>query len=197
MRAVQLLGPDLLGFIFYPRSPRFVGHSFRVADEVPESMRTGVFVDETLPEIMKRVREHRLAVVQLHGQEPAHLAAACRAEGLRVIKAIAVSNACDFGALDAFSGHLDFFLFDTAGPLRGGHGVPFDWGTLKGYTGPTPFLLSGGLRMELASQLKTFGHPQLAGYDLNSGVEVTPGVKSVSKTNHMIQFLKQMATDKT
>jgi phosphoribosylanthranilate isomerase len=188
--AIAGLGPDLLGFIFYPPSPRFVGHGFRVPDAVPAAMRAGVFVNEPLHDVLRLAHQHRLTFVQLHGHEPPDFAAACRAEGLRVIKAVAVSDKSGFDALSGYSGSVDYLLFDTAGPRGGGHGVPFNWQLLAGYTGETPFLLSGGLKIELAPKLQSFQHARLAGYDVNSGVEERPGLKSVAKTKEMIQFLK-------
>lgn len=189
--AINRLGPDLLGFIFYPGSPRFVGHDFHLPDELPLPVRTGVFVNEKLSDVFKTALRHHLAYVQLHGSEDAAYVSACRAEGLKVIKTVSVSAETEWGSLDECDGLVDFFLFDTAGPLRGGHGVAFDWSHLVNYRGVAPFLLSGGLRMELASQLKNFNHSRLAGYDINSGVEDRPGVKSGALTARMIDLLKK------
>ena len=72
---------------------------------------------------------------------------------------------------------MDYFLFDTKCAGYGGSGQRFDWNLLQSYQGETPFLLSGGIRPEMATDLQSFHHPRWAGIDLNSGFESAPGVK--------------------
>ena len=83
---------------------------------------------------------------------------------------------------------VDLFLFDTYTDQYGGSGKKFDWNILKKYKGSTPFLLAGGLNPTSAEALSKWTHPQLCGVDINSGFEITPGLKDTKK---VAQFLNQ------
>jgi phosphoribosylanthranilate isomerase len=91
--------------------------------------------------------------------------------------------------LAEYEASCDFFLFDTKGALPGGNGTAFDWQILAGYTGTTPFLLSGGLGPDNLPALLDFHHPQLYGFDFNSHLETAPGLKDVATTRELLQRL--------
>lgn len=177
IRAVDSLGIDLMGFIFYAPSPRNVV-------ELPSVMpcharRVGVFVDAPFEEIRERVSQFSLDYVQLHGKESAEMCRSVRNLGVKVIKAFRVASASDLVQTGQYAGECDLFLFDTKTELAGGSGRCFDWSVLDEYKGDTPFLLSGGIGPESAEGLTSFSHPMLAGYDLNSRFETEPALKDV------------------
>lgn len=101
--------------------------------------------------------------------------------GIKIIKAISVSDASDIQKYKEYVGAVDLFLFDTKCKTVGGSGQQFDWQVLEQYDGEVPFLLSGGIGPDDASRLHAFHHPKCIGIDLNSRFEIEPGVKDVEK----------------
>lgn len=189
IRAVENLPVDLMGFIFYPRSPRYVntlpGYMPRHAGRV------GVFVNEELYRIEEIIRLYGLTHVQLHGNETPDICRMLKQQGVQVIKAFSVSVAGDLTVTGNYVGSCDFFLFDTATSGYGGSGRSFDWEILQHYSGTVPFLLSGGIGENDAEKISAFRHPYFAGVDLNSRFELSPGVKEIEKLNRFINdFLK-------
>lgn len=164
---------DYIGFIFYAESLRCTPTSFPVS----KGIKTGVFVNESLQEIIHISQMEKLDAVQLHGNETPEYCASLRQ--LTVIKAFGIDEDFDFQSLENYSEHVDYFLFDTKTPGHGGSGKTFDWNILNKYNLNTPFFLSGGLNPNSIEQLKEFKHPMLYGIDLNSGFEVEPGLKNI------------------
>ncbi|QKG55392.1 phosphoribosylanthranilate isomerase [Hymenobacter sp. BRD128] len=196
--AVADFNPDFLGFIFYEKSPRYVGTSLstEVLRSLPDSVcKVGVFVDAPLPELLATTSHYSLDYVQLHGHETPAYCRAVREQGLRIIKAFSVAEPADFANLTDYGPSCEFFLFDTKGPQRGGNGRTFDWELLRHYHGPTPFLLSGGLGPDTLAGLLHFHHPQLAGYDFNSLLELAPGRKDVEATGRVLTRLHDQRAD--
>ena len=187
IRAVESLGVDLTGFIFYPRSPRCVRG---VPTYLPaRAGRVGVFVDASFEEILSRRDEFGLEYVQLHGSESPALCRRLRDAGLRVIKAFGVGPDGS-GLPDASSEYgdaCDLFLFDTRTEARGGSGKSFDWSVLERYAGPVPFLLSGGIGPDSVEELKKIDNKYFIGVDLNSRFESEPGVKDVDLLSVFLQ----------
>ena len=192
------LSPDYLGFIFYEKSPRYVGDALdaELLRSMPPTVRkVGVFVDAPLPQLLDVATRYGLDYVQLHGHESAAYCQEAHQEGLRLIKAFSVDANFDFGTLAEYGATCDFFLFDTKGKQPGGNGYAFDWDLLAGYNGPAPFLLSGGLGPENATELLSFTHPYLAGYDFNSQLETAPGLKDVVATRELLLLLNQQVAN--
>lgn len=201
IREVSQLGVDMIGMIFYPKSPRYVemqsSHAGIIPDYVKEDIniksskspaRVGVFVDDMVQNIVTRVVNYHLDYVQLHGNEPREMCENLRLTldpdirpGIKIIKAISVSDASDIQKYKEYVGAVDLFLFDTKCKTVGGSGRQFDWQVLEQYDGEVPFLLSGGIGPEDASRLHAFHHPKCIGIDLNSRFEIEPGVKDVEK----------------
>ncbi len=191
--AVAGLGPDFLGFIFAPDSPRYAGNSLtpELVQGLPDHIqRVGVFVDETTETVLATTRHFGLGVAQLHGQETPAQCAALQAAGLRVIKAFGVGEGFNFEALGPYVPHCDYFLFDTQGPAPGGNGRVFDWRVLEKYGLPVPYLLAGGLRPEHGPVVRALRLPGLVGVDLNSGMETAPGVKDPARVAAFLADLK-------
>ena len=177
IRAVEALGIDMMGFIFWPKSSRYV--SLR-PDYLPKRVkRVGVFVDEDPEQVKRLADDYALDYIQLHGQEsPSYI---FQLRGLHVIKAFNISIAEDLLQTQPYEGLVDFFLFDAKGKSVGGNGEKFNWDVLDAYQGATPFLLSGGIGSDDAERVNAFYHPKCIGIDLNSRFELSPGLKDVAK----------------
>lgn len=181
--------PDYLGFIFYPKSKRFVGFKSvpEVLAEIPASVKkVGVFVDETLAKVLQICQSWKLDVVQLHGHESPEFCQQIKNSGMMVFKAFSVDEHFDFKILEDYSEVCDYFLFDTKGQLPGGTGQKFNWQLLENYKLNVPFFLSGGIGTDDLEIIREFYHPQLFGIDINSGFEISPAVKDVEKVRKFI-----------
>ncbi|MCI1187260.1 phosphoribosylanthranilate isomerase [Hymenobacter sp. DH14] len=193
LAGVAALAPDFLGFIFAPKSPRFVGDVLapELVQALPPTIwKVGVFVDETTENILATAHRFGLAAVQLHGHETPAQCEDLNEAGLLVIKAFSVGEAVDFNALLPYVPHCDYFLFDTKGAAPGGNGATFDWNLLQSYHLPVPYFLAGGLGLEHAAELAALRLPGLAGVDLNSGFETSPGVKDAGRLAQMLTQLR-------
>jgi phosphoribosylanthranilate isomerase len=185
--------PDYLGFIFYPKSKRFVGFepSPEVLSNVPDTVKkVGVFVDETPEKVLEIYQNWRLNVVQLHGSETPGYCRQIQDLGVTVFKGFPVDDQFDFEMLNAYSGVCDFFLFDTKGRLPGGTGEKFNWQLLRNYKGDVPFFLSGGIGPEDLEAVLKFRHPTLFGIDINSGFEISPALKDVEKVKKFVKGIR-------
>jgi phosphoribosylanthranilate isomerase len=194
---VAALGPDFLGFIFAPASPRFVGEALapeHVRALPPTIWKVGVFVNETTENILAIAHRFGLAAVQLHGQETPVQCEELSDAGLLVMKAFSIGEAIDFKVLLPYVPFCDFFLFDTKGAAPGGNGATFNWNLLEEYNLPVPYFLAGGLGLEHAAELTALRLPGLAGIDLNSRFETAPGVKDAVRVGQMITQLRPGAS---
>jgi phosphoribosylanthranilate isomerase len=193
IRAVAALQPDFMGFIFYPKSPRYAEPlDIATLNALPKSIKKiGVFVNEDLEDILTIATKYDLDGVQLHGTELVEMCKELRKAKFIVIKAFPVAEAYNFKVTKAYEGTCDFFLFDTKTDAYGGSGVKFNWAMLNEYVGETPFLLSGGIAADDAEAILKIEHPKLAGIDLNSKFEVKPGLKNVELLSG---FLKEIRT---
>lgn len=193
IRQIEALGIDMMGFIFWEPSARYVAQK---PDYLPACARTGVFVNATPEYILSTVRAYGLSYVQLHGQESPefchHLRLALNQSGLasvQFIKAFSIAVPEDIESVRQYETQCRFLLFDTKTPLPGGSGKQFDWQILQHYSGTLPFLLSGGIGPDDIKRLHEFHHPLCAGIDLNSRFEISPGVKDATLLRN---FLTQL-----
>lgn len=191
IRSVAVLGPTMMGFIFHPGSPRYAGalDPDTVRDLAPAIEATAVFVDTPCDTIAAICRRYGIATVQLHGSESPDQCMRLRDMGHRVVKAIGIADTADLAAACRYDGCADMLLFDTRSPRHGGTGVKFDWDLLRGYSGATPYLLSGGIGPGDAGVLSAISHDKMAGIDINSRFESAPGVKDISLISHLIHTL--------
>lgn len=193
IREVADLGPDYLGFIFFPGSKRYVGASpdlnlFREAG--PAIQKVGVFVNEKPDALMELAGRFGLNAVQLHGSESPHDCQIIRQQGVKVIKSFGVDAKFQFAALLPYLACCDYFLFDTKSDQHGGTGKKFDWGKIGEYSGRVPFFLSGGIGMEDAGAIKEIRHPALYAIDINSRFEDAPGMKNTELIRSFIKEIK-------
>jgi len=182
IQEVAALGPDFMGFIWVPKSPRFVGADF-VIPVLPEKTKAvGVFVNEATDRIIDLSKKAGFSVVQLHGVEGQKEIDELQAAGLQVIKAVSVGEAADLDLKDK----PDFYLFDTKkGAQVGGTGEKFDWSLLVHYKLDIPYFLAGGLQLEDVAKVKDF--PGLYALDFNSKLEIRPGYKDVEQVKELVK----------
>lgn len=186
------LSPDWLGLIFHRPSPR---NALGLAPE--EFTRfsgkvkfVGVFVNRPVGEVLDTAGRYGLAAVQLHGDESSEYCRQLRDRGFEVWKAVGIEAEKDMTALTPYADCVDRFVFDRKSASRGGTGEKFDWKLLKCYTLPVPFLLGGGIGPEDAELIRTLSHPRLAGIDLNSRFETSPGIKNIELLNDFLKKIK-------
>lgn len=191
IRAIAQLHPDAMGLIFVPTSPRYLAEVPAYLPE-PPIRRVGIFLDAPLEEITERVATFGLQSVQLHGHESPDF---CRAvkdalPGIRIIKTFIIATASDLAQVKGYAGVVDLYLFDSNSPSDGDVGSKFDWNILRSYTGPTPFLLSGGIGATDAPKVRALNHPLCIGVDINSLFELAPGIKSPRLVEGFINALR-------
>lgn len=186
IREVEALGIDLMGFVFWPKSSRYV--SERSAYLPQETKHVGVFVNEDIEQVKHIAEEFALDFIQLHGSESPEYAQQLRDR--KVIKAFNIATKEDLEATKSYEGVVDYFLFDTKGKSVGGNGEKFDWSILDNYVGETPFLLSGGIGPDDTERVKAFHHPKCTGIDLNSRFEISPAFKDINKLREFIKEIR-------
>lgn len=191
IREVEYLKPDMVGFICWPGSKRFVGTR---PSYLPQVERVGVFVNPTLTEISEAIERLGLNRLQLHGDESPHFCRTVRNQtGLSIIKALPIREAEDVDKALPYTQEraVDLLLFDTKCSDRGGSGCQFDWKVLQRYTEKKPFLLSGGIGPDDAERVLMFQHPAMAGIDINSRFETAPGIKDIEKLKTFLSRIRK------
>ncbi len=190
-------GADLVGFVFFPPSPRHLdgltaralgrrveGRARKVALTVdPDDVLLATIIEVLQPDVL-----------QLHGSEPAERVAAVKQRfGLPVMKAIHVETSADLLMVPAYAEVADHLLFDARPPRDatrpGGLGNPFNWKLLQSLEPGVPFLLSGGL--DAGNVAEALGVTRASGVDVSSGVERAPGQKDPDKIRAFIRAVRQ------
>lgn len=190
---IASLQPDMMGFIFYPKSKRYVGDNFdsTILSTIPKTIcKVGVFVNESIENVLNTANRFQLDAIQLHGDESKEYCSIIRSNGYDIIKAISVQDSLDLNILHSYVSSVDYFLFDTGTKDYGGSGQQFNWEILKDYDLETPFILSGGLGTENISAILSFHHPKCIGVDANSRLEDSPGIKNIELTQSFINSIK-------
>ncbi|WP_369752190.1 phosphoribosylanthranilate isomerase [Flavobacterium sp. WC2409] len=187
--------PDYMGFIFWEKSARYFDG---IIPELPKSIKkTGVFVNESIANIVEKVKQHDLQAVQLHGKESVVFCAELKKtllKDIEIIKVFSILDTFDFEQLKPFESVCDYFLFDTKGKLPGGNGTTFDWKVLENYPSSKPFFLSGGIgldEMEAVNEILKTNLPVHA-IDLNSKFEIEPGLKNISFCREALQCVSTL-----
>ena len=193
IRAVAALQPDFMGFIFYPKSPRYTEPlDIATLNALPASIKKiGVFVNEELENILTIATKYSLDGVQLHGNELESMCKELHKSGFIVIKAFPIAEAYNFKVTKKYEGTCDYFLLDTKTDAYGGSGVKFNWRMLNEYVSETSFLLSGGIAPDDAEAILKIEHPKFAGIDLNSKFEVKPGEKNVEVLKGFLREIRK------
>lgn len=194
--AAVAAGADHVGFVFFPPSPRHLDldRAAALAARVPDRVgRVGVFVDADDALIEPAMRAARLTAVQLHGADPARVAAVKARFAIAVWAAVAVATRRDVAAAAAFRGAADRLLFDAKAPkgasLPGGNALRFDWRLLDGVAMTLDWGLAGGLDPgNVAEAIGATGAPLV---DVSSGVEDAPGVKSADRIRAFVKAVRE------
>ena len=189
------LGVDFAGLIFYENSKRFVGNKLNSRKSGIRNLqikKVGVFVNAGIDQVGKEVKEYGLSYVQLHGNESVEFCIAVR-NFVSVIKAIRINEETDLEReLTAFEEACDYLLFDTDSKQYGGGGKQFNWERLKLSNITKPFFLSGGIGLEEVNKLKNFHHPMLFAVDVNSRLEIEPGIKDMDMVKAFMNALNNV-----
>lgn len=183
IRQLLKLKPDYMGFIFYPKSKRYVEPLLDedlLKKELCGVNKVGVFVNASTEEILAAAKKYELEFVQLHGDESVGQLKELKAGGLKVIKVFSVGETFDFAVTGPYKPYADYFLFDTQGEGYGGTGRRFDWKILEKYDNEIPFFLSGGIGPEDIDLLRGMGKLNVHAIDINSRFEIQPALKDIN-----------------
>jgi len=188
------LKPDYIGFIFYPKSKRFIGEI--IPDEIQALIpvyiqKVGVFVDEPFDNLLEKFRTNKLDMIQLHGSELPGYCERLKKLDIPVIKVFGITSDFDFQTVRPYNQYCDYFLFDTSGEERGGTGKKFDWATLEKYNEDKPFFLSGGIHPDDVDAINRLPYSKLHGVDINSGFETEPGIKNIPQIKAFIEEIRK------
>jgi phosphoribosylanthranilate isomerase len=195
-------GASHIGFIFFPKSPRYVtagvaGQLLKAVTVRAKAVAVTVDAgDDTLDAIVAAMQPDML---QLHGSESAERVAAVKNRyGLPVMKALSIREASDLDPIRSFRSIADRFLLDAKPPigseLPGGNGVPFDWRLLTGLDAKVDYMLSGGLNAANIGDALSLANPP--GIDISSGVESGPGVKDVALIENFFRAVRAARGDR-
>jgi phosphoribosylanthranilate isomerase len=188
---------DMVGFVFFPPSPRNVSHDAASAlglRVMGRAKKVALSVDADDDLLTAIVRALSPDFLQLHGRESPERVSAIKARfKLPVIKALAVEAKSDFARVKNYASVSDWILFDAKAPADatrpGGLGKPFDWALLSGAIPGVPVILSGGLDAENVEQALKVTH--VPAVDVSSGVESSPGRKDPNKIREFVRAARQ------
>lgn len=186
--------PDYMGFIFYPKSPRYCKSTLDrdLIQHMPGTIKKiGVFVNENIGTIRQIINDYSLDYAQLHGNETAEYCKELFFNGIQLIKAFHIDIEFDFQSMAPFVPYCQYFLFDTRTPAYGGSGRAFDWNILLKYSLDKPFFLSGGIDLDDIPKIHNISHLNIHGLDINSRFETAPGFKNLSKIAAMMYKIKE------
>ena len=195
--AIARLGANAIGFISVRSSPRYVAPSQMRAISnalLAHSLdveRVGVFANADLATISDAVAVGQLTALQLHGQESLEVCATIREAypTLKLIKAFRIRSEADLQSTLPYEKTVDALLLDAYHPqLLGGTGQTIDWSYLKAFQPNIPWFLAGGLTPDNIQRSLTLLSPD--GIDVSSGVEVSPGNKSLEKVQCLFAALR-------
>jgi phosphoribosylanthranilate isomerase len=190
-------GADMVGFVFFPPSPRNLG--FEAARALGERVKgrarkVALSVDATDAELAQAIDALKPDLLQLHGKETPERVVAVRTRfGLPVMKALPVEARADLAPIRIYEKIVDRILFDARAPREatrpGGLGKAFDWHLLENLDLAVPFMLSGGLDAgNVADALRVTRAPSV---DVSSGVERAPGEKDPDKIRAFVRAARE------
>jgi phosphoribosylanthranilate isomerase len=194
-------GTDMVGFVFFPPSPRHLGLA-AARDLGKQAERRAIKValtvdadDATLANIVEALQPD---ILQLHGSETvARLRDIKQKFGREVMKVVAVERAADLASLPGYAAVADRILFDARAPKQatrpGGLGAVFDWHVLENLDLKLPFMVSGGLNAQNVAQAIRVSRAD--GVDVSSGVERSAGVKDPEMIRSFIRAARAIDHD--
>ncbi|MFH1715289.1 MAG: phosphoribosylanthranilate isomerase [Elusimicrobiota bacterium] len=182
-------GADMLGFIMFPKSARYIERSVlkTIIDELPDNvLRVGVYVNEPIANVHADIENGFFDILQFHGSETPDYCA--KFENEDVFKAMHIMNEKDLGLIDSYK--VQAFVLDSkTEKLPGGTGIICDWSMAKKAQEKAGcVILSGGLtQFNVAEAIQTV-NPY--GVDVSTGVEKEPGIKDHDKIKEFIRIAK-------
>ncbi|HVV62022.1 MAG TPA: phosphoribosylanthranilate isomerase [Pseudolabrys sp.] len=193
-------GADLVGFVFFPPSPRNIGlPAARTLGEQVKGRagKVALTVDATDEALLGIIEVLKPDMLQLHGSETPERVSAVRSRfGLPVMKALPIETRSDLSPIRIYAKVADRILFDARAPQDatrpGGLGRRFDWTLLKGIDPTIPFMLSGGLDAANVAEAVTITNAPAV--DVSSGVERRPGEKDPDKIRAFIRAARDTET---
>ena len=189
--AAVLYGVDALGFILYPKSPRYITPEdvAVICRQLPPFVdRVGVLVNESIESAVRCVDVAGFSYLQLHGSESSHYCRELKNElpHLKIIKAFRVGEETQKEEFESYEGYVDGFLLDTyAKGDKGGTGKIFDWSLIADFKLNRPLILAGGLTSE--NIIRAVSNVEPYGVDINSGVEIRPGEKDHARLKEVME----------
>jgi phosphoribosylanthranilate isomerase len=194
-------GADMVGFVFFPASPRHIG--LETARDLGKqakgrAVKVALTVDADDATLANIVEALQPDILQLHGNETvARLRDIRQKFGLQVMKAMAVETPADLASLPGYAAVADRILFDAHAPKGatrpGGLGAVFDWHVLENLDLKLPFMVSGGLNAGNVAEAVQV--TRAGGVDVSSGVEHAPGIKDPEMIRAFIRAAR--ATEST
>ena len=189
------LKADFLGFIFYKKSPRYVLDSLDLEEikAIKHKGKVGVFVNESLEQIIEISEKAELHFIQLHGDESDEFIFELREQlnpEIKIIKVFRIARELENlkFKIQNLKSEVDFFLFDTDSKSFGGTGKSFDWQILNDLEINKPYFLSGGISEENIENIKLIKQKPFA-LDINSKFEIEPGNKNIDKIKEFKNLL--------
>ena len=202
------LGIDWIGLDFIPNSERYVSQIASCAGIIPDysslsdlssgklsqqkegPVLCGVFADDMPQNIVTRVVNFNLDVVQLNGDESSVMIDNLRRTldpdihaGIKIMKRLVITKREDIENYKEYAEGVDYFLFDVQDNLK-------DWGILEAYDGKVPFLVSGNIGAEDIENIKTLSHPLFYGISVNEKFESAPAVKDIALLKDFLEKIK-------
>ncbi|CAN5315200.1 phosphoribosylanthranilate isomerase [soil metagenome] len=191
-------GVDYAGLIFYDKSPRHVLPKLRSKEILNLNLslkKVGVFVNETVDNILDQVEIYGLDMVQLHGYETPSMCKMLKKE-VCVMKVFHIndkSSPVDW-LVQPYQDVCQYFLFDHAtGNSYGGTGSRFNWALLKEADIGKEFFLSGGISPDSFENIRDFQHPYFFGIDINSRFETAPGIKDMEAVKDFVKEVNRIS----
>ena len=187
-------GADYLGFIFYPKSKRYISYDNcrEIIDVVKDKIKTvAVTVDPSDNDILE-INKLGVDYIQLHGSETVERVAEIKTRCVSpIIKAFGISTIDDLEQTTNYRDLSEFFLFDykpSSSEMPGGNAKQFDWSIIDKSLINKQFFLSGGLTLDNIENAVNTGITNF--FDVSSGVESNPGVKDTEKLKKFINLIK-------
>ena len=205
---VSQLGIDWIGLDFQAKSERYVSQISSCAGIIPDysslsdlssnepsqqskrPILCGVFADDMPQNIVTRVFNFKLDIVQLNGEESMVMVNNLRHTldpdihaGIKIMKRLVITKREDIEKHKEYEDGIDYFLFDIQNNLN-------DWSVLKAYDSKVPFLVSGNIGTEEADEIKRFTHPQFYGISINEKFETAPAVKDVTLLKDFLEKIR-------
>ena len=205
---VSQLGIDWIGLDFQAKSERYVSQISSCAGIIPDysslsdlssnepsqqskrPILCGVFADDMPQNIVTRVFNFKLDIVQLNGEESMVMVNNLRHTldpdihaGIKIMKRLVITKREDIEKYKEYEDGIDYFLFDIQNNSN-------DWSVLKAYDGKVPFLVSGNIGTEEADEIKRFTHPQFYGISINEKFETAPAVKDVTLLKDFLEKIR-------